>query len=72
MPDEDDIIRRFKFHPADTDKKAQAHEKVRQLCLNTAVYLNDLVPEGREKALALTKIEEAMFWANAALARQHG
>lgn len=70
MPDVQDLINRFKFHPADTEKKAQAHEKVRQLCLNAAVYLNDLVPEGREKALALTKMEEVMFWANAGLARQ--
>lgn len=71
MPDEEDIDRRFKFHPADTDAKAQAHEKVRQLCRNTAFYLNDLVPEGREKALAFTKLEEVMFWANAALARNN-
>jgi hypothetical protein len=27
-------------------------------------------PPGREKALAITKLEEAMLWANAAIARQ--
>jgi hypothetical protein len=32
--------------------------------------LLDLLPPGREKALVLTNLEQAMFWANAAIARQ--
>jgi hypothetical protein len=31
-----------------------------------------MVPEGREKALALTNLEQVMFWANAAIAREGG
>lgn len=46
------------------------HELVRGICLSTAGDFDGLLPEGREKALAITKLEEAMFWANAALARQ--
>jgi len=30
------------------------------------------VPEGRERSLAITKLEEAMFWANAGIARPGG
>jgi hypothetical protein len=71
MLSEEDIANRFKFHPADTDKKAEAHERVWTLCLITANALNELIPEGREKALAFTKLEEVMFWSNAALARHH-
>ncbi|MGH3375967.1 MAG: DUF7681 family protein [Actinoallomurus sp.] len=32
--------------------------------------LNEVLPEGREKSLAITNLEQAMFWANAAVARQ--
>jgi len=31
---------------------------------------NDVVPDGREMSLAITNLEQVMFWANAALARQ--
>ncbi|MEV0267708.1 hypothetical protein AB0H43_02945 [Hamadaea sp. NPDC050747] len=66
----EDIESRFDFHPANTDAKRTAHESVRSACRALAEYLNFALPEGREKALAITKLEEAMFWGNAALARQ--
>jgi hypothetical protein len=43
---------------------------VRMTLAASALLLNNVVPEGREKALALTKLEEAMFWANAGIARK--
>ncbi len=33
------------------------------------MVVNEVVPDGREKYLAFTKLEEVMFWANAGLAR---
>ena len=45
---------------------------MRESCDQLAAALDDLLPDGREKAVALTKVEEAMFWANAAVARQLG
>jgi hypothetical protein len=44
-------------------------EEVRACFTNLVDELDELLPEGREKALALTKLEEALSWANAAVAR---
>lgn len=65
-----DIANRFAFHPATTDEKRDAHTSVRQQCRALADALNEQLPEGREKALAITHLEEVMLWGNAALARQ--
>jgi len=34
--------------------------------------LNEIIPDGREKSLAITHLEEVMFWSNAGLARSGG
>lgn len=67
--DAGDIENRFAFHAASRQEKADEHTSARQSCRQLADRLNDLLPEGREKALAITKLEEVMFWANAAIAR---
>jgi hypothetical protein len=66
----EDIAHRFAFHPANTEEKRDAHTSVRQQCRQLADFLNEALPEGREKSLAITHLEEVMFWGNAALARQ--
>ncbi|REE61454.1 hypothetical protein BX257_4032 [Streptomyces sp. 3212.3] len=68
--DAEEIIRRFTFHPADTVERRQAHEDVRTVCLDLALTLNAELPPGAEKQAALFRLEEVMFWANAAIARQ--
>lgn len=64
-----DIDNRFAFHPASTEEKRSEHASVRKQCWDLATFLNEKLPEGREKSLAITHLEEAMFWGNAALAR---
>lgn len=69
MATPEDIEHRFAFHAATTDEKRDAHTSVRQACRRLADHINETCPDGREKATALTKVEEAMLWANGALAR---
>jgi len=64
---------RFAFHPANTDLKKTAHESVRETLLEAADKIVGLTgAESREQSLAITKLEEAMMWANAAIARGDG
>lgn len=66
--DKADLNNRFEFHPA-TPKTGPVHKRVRALCGALASDLDQLVPEGREKSLAITHLEEVMMWANAGIAR---
>lgn len=63
-----DLERRFKYHPA-TGLRPGYYGAVRAATLVLAELFNALCPESREKHLAITKLEEAMFWANASIAR---
>lgn len=65
----DDIEHRFAFHAATTAEKRDEHTSVRQRCRQLADALNDALPDGREKSAAMMRLEEVMFWANAAIAR---
>ena len=67
----DALAHRFAYHPADTEEKKQRHEAVRDTLLEAAEAITVLTgPPTREQSLAITKLEEAMFWANAAIARE--
>lgn len=70
--DHPELTNRFLYHAPTTSERARAHQLVRNYCASVAFRLDELVPDGREKSTAITKLEEAMFWANAAIARQAG
>jgi len=66
----DELARRFGYHPPVEPGKKEAHEAVRETLLNAADQLVILTGSPtREQSLAITHLEEAMFWANAAIAR---
>lgn len=72
MPDinKQALINRFEYHRP-TDEKVILHEAVRASICGLALEFDHSLPVGREQSLAITKLEEAMFWANAAIARSN-
>lgn len=65
----EEVIRnRFIYHKP-TGNQAVKYEVIRNLCLDIALRLNELCPDSRELSLALTHLEQANFYANAAIAR---
>ena len=64
----EDLAKRFTLAAVDDGQKQRMAE-IRRLCQNLGADILGLVPESREQSLAMTKLEEAMFWANAGIAR---
>lgn len=65
----DDIDIRFSFHTAaGRPDVGDRHDYVRRVCRELAHTLLDQLPEGRDKALALTALEEVMMRSNRAIA----
>lgn len=66
-----DIEHNFAYHAPANDTVKDAHQYLRYACEEVAHKINELCVDGREKSIAITKLEEAMMWANASIAR-HG
>ncbi len=58
----------FKYH-APKGNAADIYEGIREKARELADMLADICPDSRERSLAITKIEEAVMWANASIAR---
>ena len=67
--DQETINNNYKWHPPTTSDVENAHDDIRSICRSTAEHLVEYCPKSRELSIALTKVEEAMMWANAAIAR---
>ena len=71
MSDPGKIEHNFAYHQPKNEAVINAHEQTREACKVLALYMDNNIPDCREKSLAITKIEEAMFWANAGIAREN-
>lgn len=66
----DELWKRFSHHPPKDEHTVKRHEKVRSAIRECVGAMECVVPDSREKSVMLTKLEEAMFWANAGIARE--
>lgn len=66
-----EINSRFGFHKATIEGPEATqpkHVDLRIKCKEFAQYLDDILPDGRYKSLALTELENAAMWSHKAIA----
>ena len=62
------IERNFKYH-SPKNNQPDRYQELRDKAKEFAYLIDQLCPNSREKSLAMTKLEESCFWANASIAR---
>lgn len=63
-----DIENKFTYHPPKGDQ-VERYQLIRDAAKGMAYLVLENTPPSREQSLFLTKLEEAVMWANAAIAR---
>ncbi|QJC53067.1 hypothetical protein HGI30_16795 [Paenibacillus albicereus] len=58
----------FSYH-APQPGQPEKYEELRSSAKELAYIIKSLCPDSREQSLALTNLEQALMWANAAIAR---
>lgn len=62
------IRHNFSYH-SPKEGQPEKYISIRSHARDLAVHIHRDCPDSREKSLALTKLEETVMWANAAIAR---
>lgn len=65
---ENEIINRVTYHKP-SESGVERHKRLSDAAAALLRTIEEIVPDGREKSLAITKIEEAKMWASAGVAR---
>lgn len=63
-----DLEKKFTYHPPKGDQIPR-YTAIRDAAKELAYLVLENTPPSREQSLFLTKLEEAVMWANAAIAR---
>jgi hypothetical protein len=63
------IVRNFTYHSPQAGQ-SEKYEALRAKARVLAVLIAASCPASRERSLAMTKLEESIFWANASIARE--
>lgn len=58
----------FTYH-APKDGQVEIYTHIRDYAKRYSTFICDSIPDSRERSVALTKLEECVMWANAAVAR---
>ena len=66
---EHEIELRFTYHAPKGDQYNK-YDELRAAAKRYAILITKLAPSSRERSLAITKLEEVVMWANAAIARR--
>ena len=62
------IVNNFTYHSVQGNQ-AERYERLRNAARDFALLIATNTPTSREQSVAITKLEETMMWANAAIAR---
>lgn len=62
-----EIVKRLGYHRT-TPTTTPIYEENRHRFIELAMYLDETLPESREKSLCLTGLQQDLMWANAAVA----
>lgn len=68
-PTDSDLLNRFTHHPITSGEQIEKYATIREQILETAILIRDLTPVSPEQSRAFNALDEAMFLANAAIAR---
>jgi hypothetical protein len=63
-----ELTRNFTYHAPSADQVPK-YTRMREVAHGLAFLIQDYCPDSREKSLAFTKLEEAVMWADASIAR---
>jgi hypothetical protein len=69
MRTKEEVIHAFTYHKPRNDVEVMFYETYREKVKQNALVLMDFVPECAERTLALRHLEQAVMYANAAVAR---
>ncbi|SPT95568.1 Uncharacterised protein [Lysinibacillus capsici] len=61
----------FMYHSPKADQPKR-YDAIRTKAKELALLINEVCPESREKALALTNLQQTTMWANASIAINEG
>lgn len=71
-PEEKEVIAKQFGYRTPSPSQLARQRAIRELVHDATIKIKSMTPKSREQSIALTHLETAMFYANAAIARHEG